>query len=168
MQPKARLHNKGFWFVDKRRKSGLTQAALAEQVGVARAYITQIERGTKWPSKPRLYAILAALDVPMSEAVDTLGLVPNDETDRFLRFTELLEEIAPHVPATRLAEFREMFASESDSHRWLGQFVTDKPLPAAPDGWMRLQDEDRRLVQRVVHRILDGYPEEATDGDAEA
>jgi len=91
--------------------------------------------------------------------------VESDEAERILRFTEFIEEFAPHIPQKRLAAFKRMFASDQDGYRWIGQFALSEPLPPAPDGWLRLSKEDRRLVQRFVKRLLDSYPEEATDGD---
>jgi transcriptional regulator with XRE-family HTH domain len=162
---KKLLHNYGPWFQAKRKKAGLTQKALGDAVGVDRSYIAQIELGNRWPVKPTLYAIFAAMGVPLDEALSQLNLVENDEAERILRFREMMEEVVPHVPEKRRKAFAQMFASDQDTYRWMGQWVLSEPLPAAPEGWMRLNKEDRRLVQRFVNRLLDSYPEEVLDGD---
>jgi transcriptional regulator with XRE-family HTH domain len=49
-----------------RQKKNLTQATLAERVGVHRIYIAQIEAGTKTPSLPTLAKLAKALGVPVT------------------------------------------------------------------------------------------------------
>lgn len=46
---------------DARNAAGLTQAQLAEAVGVSRVHITDYERGKKWPNVQRLVRICKAL-----------------------------------------------------------------------------------------------------------
>lgn len=46
-----------------RAKHGLTQAALAERVGVGTQYVSELERGTKTPSVATLDTIAAAFKV---------------------------------------------------------------------------------------------------------
>lgn len=162
---KKLLHHYGPWFQARRKKAGLTQKALAEAVGVDRSYIGQIEIGHRWPIKPTLYAIFAATGVPLEEALTQLKLVEHEEAERILRFREMMEKIVPHVPERERRAFAQMFASDQDTYRWMGQWALSEPLPAAPDGWMRLNKEDRRLVQRFVNRLLDSYPEEDLDAD---
>jgi transcriptional regulator with XRE-family HTH domain len=50
-----------------RRNSGLTQAQLAEKVGVATETISRMERGTAMPSLARLDRVAAALGYDMFE-----------------------------------------------------------------------------------------------------
>ncbi|MDZ4177871.1 MAG: helix-turn-helix transcriptional regulator [Coriobacteriia bacterium] len=163
--PGKQLHKYGPWFRNRRKVAELTQKALSEAVGVDRSYVAQIEAGSRWPSKPTLYAIFAAMGVPLAEALTELRLVENDEAERIILFTEFIEEIAPHVAPKRLAAFQEMFANDQERYRWVGQFALSEPLPPAPDGWIRLTKEDRRLVQRFVNRLLDSYPKEEPHAD---
>lgn len=161
-----RLHKFGWWFAAKRKDAGLTQKALAEAVDVDRSYIAQIENETRWPTKPRLFAIFAALGVPIGEGVKALNLKENDEAERILRFQEFVEEVGQNMDPTTAKRFADMFASDQEQYRWVGQFALAEPLPPAPEGWIRLNKEDRRLVQRVVNRLLDSYrEEEAEDAD---
>ena len=49
---------------EAREKSGMTQADLAEKVGVSVTYISSIERGISFPRGEVLVGILNALNVP--------------------------------------------------------------------------------------------------------
>jgi transcriptional regulator with XRE-family HTH domain len=53
-----------------RNKKKLTQAALAERVGVHRIYIAQIEAGTKIPSLATLAKLAKALHVPVTALLE--------------------------------------------------------------------------------------------------
>ena len=53
-----------------RKKKELTQAVLAERVGVHRIYIAQIEAGTKTPSLPTLAKLAKALGVRVTTLLD--------------------------------------------------------------------------------------------------
>jgi len=52
---------------DQRRRAGLTQAKLAERVGVTTETVSRLERGMVIPSLARLEAISAALGVELAE-----------------------------------------------------------------------------------------------------
>jgi DNA-binding XRE family transcriptional regulator len=52
-----------------RDERGLTAANLAERVGVARAFITQIETGAREASMATLRKLAKALDVPVAQLV---------------------------------------------------------------------------------------------------
>lgn len=52
---------------EARREAGITQQALAEQVGIAVETIGRLERGLQVPPLPRLEAIGAALGVELSD-----------------------------------------------------------------------------------------------------
>ena len=53
-----------------RKKKELTQAVLAERVGVHRIYIAQIEAGTKTPSLPTLAKLAKVLGVRVTALLD--------------------------------------------------------------------------------------------------
>jgi len=57
---------------NRRRKLGLTQAALAERVGMAQATICQIERGRHEPIPATARAIAAALGCRYSQRMEAL------------------------------------------------------------------------------------------------
>jgi len=66
---------------ERRRKLSLTQAQLAERIGVSTSFVTEIETSRKAPSFATIEKISAALDVPcwtfFCEDGDKL---PNDVT----------------------------------------------------------------------------------------
>lgn len=59
----------------RRMEAGITQEALAEQVGVARSMIAQIERGTKACS------MQLGLDIAKALGVDVMALYEDQEED---------------------------------------------------------------------------------------
>jgi len=160
----AQLHKHGSWFYSRRQDSGLTQAALAKRVGIDRTYIASIEAGKRWPAEETLYAILAALDVPKAEAITELQLFPDAEMDRALQLVDLLEEVATKVTPKQLGKLQRLLAT--DNGRLLGQLAISQGAPASPDGWERLTKEDRRLFQRMMNRVLNGYGDQPSVGDA--
>lgn len=83
------------WMRNRRRALGLTQAALAEQVGCALVTIRKIEQQTRRPS-PQLCALLA----------DQL-VIPAAQREAFLRLGrgEFLERMPPGPNFTTLPEF---------------------------------------------------------------
>ena len=54
---------------ETRRLLGLTQAELAERVGLAVETLSRLENGAAMTSLPRLYAVAAALEVDLHELV---------------------------------------------------------------------------------------------------
>lgn len=58
-----------------RKYRGLTQEQLAERIGIARSYLTKIERGTRRYDQPFLEAAAEAL---RCEPADIIRLDPND------------------------------------------------------------------------------------------
>lgn len=72
-----------------RKHLGLTQAALAQQVGLARTSLTNIERGQQQMQVHTLYALARALHVPVGT------LLPVDETAVDARISE---EVATRPP----------------------------------------------------------------------
>lgn len=167
MAQQTKIHKHGPWFSQQRIKAGLTQAALAERAGVSRAYVTQIETGSRWPSQETLYAILAVLNVPEREAIETLGLVENKDVERAIRFVEFVEKVRLKIGPKDLADFQRLFADDPEGARWLTRWVLTDQMPPAPEGWVLLDDEDRRLIQRHVNRLLALYGERTEAADAD-
>ena len=160
----AQLHKHGSWFYSHRLDRGMTQAALAKSVGIDRTYIASIEAGKRWPAEETLVAILAALGVTPEDAITELDLVPNAEVDRALQFVELLDELGSKVTPKQLDKLKKILGT--DSGRMLGQLAMSQGAPAAPEGWERLTKEDRRLFQRMMNRVLHGYGDQPSVGDA--
>lgn len=62
-----------------RKHRGLTQEQLAERIGIARSYLTKIERGTRRYDQPFLEAAAEALrcepgDIIMRDPTDPMGI----------------------------------------------------------------------------------------------
>jgi len=160
----TQVHKHGFWFQGKRMKLGMSQATLAKRVGVDRSYITQIESGNRWPAEPTLYRILAALGVGPRDAIETLGLVEDPDKARALRFVELVEAVGAEMTPAQNTELQELLSPDDDnSYRMLAQLAVAGGAAPSPDGWDRLDKEDRRLVQRIINRILDGYTDDTPE-----
>lgn len=53
-----------------RKKSGITQAELAEKIHVSQAMLCQIERGTKLPSLPLSVEIATALGCTVNDILE--------------------------------------------------------------------------------------------------
>jgi transcriptional regulator with XRE-family HTH domain len=155
----AKMHSHGEWFKERRNMHHLTQAQLAAMVSKDRSYIAQIEGGHRWPSEPVLFAVLNALNVPPAEAIERLDLVKNEDAEKFIRFAEFVEEVSANMPPERMREFKSFFSDRNDLLFAVGSLAAGEPLPPGPEGWHQLHAEDRRLVQRIVNRLLDSYPE---------
>ncbi|MDD4492842.1 MAG: helix-turn-helix transcriptional regulator [Eubacteriales bacterium] len=54
-------------FKEYREKKGLTQEQLAEKAGMSTIFISQMERGTTFPSSENLISILKVLDITANE-----------------------------------------------------------------------------------------------------
>ena len=75
-----------------RKKNGMTQAILAEIVGVDNETISRFERGTALPSLLRLFKIAQALEVGVGDLlVGASSLIPDAERI----FAGILDEINP-------------------------------------------------------------------------
>ena len=57
---------------DRRVKRGLSQEELADQSGLHRTYISQIERGLKSPTLATIYAIASALEEDAGNLISAL------------------------------------------------------------------------------------------------
>src|SRR4051812_6657841 len=96
---------------DQRRLAGLTQAQLAEKLGIATESLSRIETGAAVPSLGRVEAIASAIDIelielfrfrkrrtPESEAVDRLlWLVSRRRVSDIELVTEIAARIFEHT-----------------------------------------------------------------------
>ncbi len=55
-----------------RQRAGLSQAALAERVGISRVYVSQIERDAQVPSVDIAHRLAAALNVSILDLFDVI------------------------------------------------------------------------------------------------
>ena len=74
--------------IDARTRKGITQAELAEKIGVGRALISKYENGMISPTIAQLQKISDALEVPL------IRLIPLS-AERYLKTAS--EEVAPHI-----------------------------------------------------------------------
>lgn len=90
-----------------RQQCGLTQAALAEAVGVGQGHLARVERGARWLSLDGLYRVAGALGVPAAELVadsrdeptSDLALLVAGCTDRQAAVVrDLVLSLRRHVP----------------------------------------------------------------------
>lgn len=77
----ARLYSEvGLLIAFYRRKSRISQETLAEQIGLSRASITNIERGRQAVSLLQIYQFAGALGVPVHELLPAETVLPNEVT----------------------------------------------------------------------------------------
>lgn len=87
----------GEWLLRTRKKQGLTQAQLADRIGVSKQYISTLERDAPHgvtearptPSAKVVKKIATGLDAPESEALRAAGYYP-EESDIDPRQSQLL------------------------------------------------------------------------------
>lgn len=60
-------HQLGERIADARKRAGLTQAQVAERIGVARTTVVAIEKGERRPSNAEMVKLAAAVGVPVNE-----------------------------------------------------------------------------------------------------
>ncbi|MGV8084134.1 MAG: helix-turn-helix domain-containing protein [Coriobacteriia bacterium] len=159
----------GAFIARKRNEQGLTQAALADAVGIVRPYLAQIESGTRLPADDKVERLLVMLGSPMTEFInEVVGPKLTDEQRN--------AALALMAPAEMLAQNMspEAFLQLASQMQSLEQMAVNmnklapEPQPIGPEGWLELSKEDRRLVQRIVNRLLKTAEKEADDGDPDA
>jgi transcriptional regulator with XRE-family HTH domain len=85
-----------------RKHRGMTQAQLAELIGIARSYLTKIERGDRRYDQPTLEASAAALDCTPS---DLISRDPKETAE----MAALLESLTPDERLRALAMLKAAF-----------------------------------------------------------
>jgi transcriptional regulator with XRE-family HTH domain len=142
----------------------LTQAALAEAVGVSRPYLTQIENGTRLPSDEVMEKLVILAGIPMQEFIAMAGPALNGDQEQALRqllapWDALTQQMAPEQ---MLGLTQSMLSIEqmAEAMAKLGGMDTAQ---LGPEGWAELTKEDRRLVQRIINRLRAGTPEGGED-----
>lgn len=156
-------------FVAKHRQArGLSQASLAKAVGISRPYLTQIENGKRLPSDEKFMALLLALNASMEEFIREFltGEVPPDQLESMVVLVRGLDALQEHLTPEELTKVMEAQPTTEQMSASLAT-LGGLPAPPAPDGWIDLSAEDRRLVQRLVNRLLkDGNTaKETNDGN---
>lgn len=77
-----------------RESAGLTQAQLAERVGISTAFISRMERGQKMMKVHTLYVIAQALNVSCDALLNTVGPTAQLENIKFLLADQPSEYLA--------------------------------------------------------------------------
>ena len=130
----------GVWVRRARQEQGLSQRALADQSGLSRSYVCDIERGRgSEPSLTTLDKLAAALGVSRADLMRAAGLIDralvpreSDDERRLLSVYRDLSE-AGRLNIMRYARF-----IHQDEHAWTqASFVgetseTPRPVPQGP------------------------------------
>jgi putative transcriptional regulator len=153
----------------KREQLGMSQGALAKKVGISRPYLSQIESGHRAPSDEVVQRILVMLGSPMQEFAAEVAstLLTADQLNALNALFAPVEDMAALIEPADLLRLTEQAGSLEQMTQHLSRLSLD-PLPiGGPDGWLDLNAEDRRLVQRLVNRLRKTAPacEEDSDGD---
>lgn len=80
--------------LDSSRTGRMTQADLANAVGLERTSITNIEKGTQKVPLFSLYRICDALKVPLDELLPSMSAVQNESTQRVTDVQSIVNEQA--------------------------------------------------------------------------
>jgi transcriptional regulator with XRE-family HTH domain len=134
----------------KREVLGLSQTALARQVGIDRSHVSHIENGTKVASAETLKRIAVALGL---SAEDVLGVnMTQREHDMFEAATVLERKLREYLTPEQLDDICVSYRAAQNAEGAVLQ-AGNAPMAAGPDGWTELTKEDRRLVQTMVNRL---------------
>lgn len=139
-----------------REERGLSQAALAREVGISRPYLTQIENGARLPSDTTAMKIMAALDISwesfMTEHLQ--GILSDDQLMSLGHLTRSYDVLQQFLSPEQLETLADSYGSFEQLDASLRN-LQGEPMPPGPEGWLELSKNDRRLVQRLVNRLRD-------------
>lgn len=142
---------RGLWIATKRERLGISQGALAERVGVDRSHISHIESGRKKASAELLGKIISALDLPVEELLgDEATQVEKALICAAFNFQKKLCEYLTLEQVTEIMQYIEQM---NEAQAALMSYVKSEPMPAGPEGWLNLSDNDKKLVQRIINRL---------------
>ena len=134
----------------RREELGLSQAALARQVGVDRSHVSHIENGTKVASAETLKRVAVVLGL---SAEDVLGTdMTQREHDMLEAATALERKLREYLTPEQLDDICDSYRAAQKAEGAIPQ-GGGEPMAAGPDGWADLAKEDRRLVQTMVNRL---------------
>ena len=155
----------GHYIGQKRDALGFSQAALAEAVGRSRPYITQIENGKRSPSEETLQRIFSALGITLEQAAQDLLADEMDEQQyASVQYAFRVKAwMDANLTPEQQAEFSALVLDAEGFQASLA--LAGQTLPPGPAGWLNLTEQDRRLIQRLVNRLLGSSRQEAPDAD---
>jgi transcriptional regulator with XRE-family HTH domain len=157
----------GQFIARHREQRGLTQAALAEAVGISRPYLAQIVGGKRLPSDDVTERLLILSGASMQDFMrDVLGSALTEDQHAALGalltpWDSMSEQLTPEQ---MLALSRDFMSAEQMGAA-LGK-LSGLEAQFGPEGWSELDKEDRRLVQRLINRLRKNA-EGPTDGQEE-
>lgn len=144
----------GHFVAKKRDEKRLSQAVVADAVGISRPYLAQIENG-RLPSDEVMQGILLVLGVRMAEFIeDNLrGRVPDEQVDALKNLMEPYDALSEHMEPKTLLDTLKQTTSMERIVENLAPF-SDTDFDFGPKGWSELNKTDRALVQRIINRLL--------------
>lgn len=140
MQDKPRIT---IYLRDLRKRRGLTQEALASQLGISRQALIALEQGANAPSLPLVFRIARYFDLSLD---DMFGVAPQK------RGVSMPQELVPFSP---LREMREALDRLMDDNFTMGSSVPARAVPA-----INVHQTDKAFV---IEAHLPGYKEGDVD-----
>ena len=147
----------------KREELGITQKTLADWVKISRPYLAQIEAGTRKPADTTLIKTMSVLGLSYKDLI-TVEPSQNEKAVLDLTFT-LFEKLGEYLTEVQLAEIVSLLINAQEAAEASQAIMQSDPIQAGPDGWVMLSNEDRRLMQRIVNRLLKKEGEEIWQED---
>ena len=141
----------GLLIATKRESLGISQGALAKKVGVDRSHISHIEKGSKKASAELLGRIVSALDLPVEELLgEEANQMEKALVGAAFNFQKKLNEYMTLEQVTEIMQYIEQM---NEAQAALMSYVKNEPMPAGPEGWLNLSDNDKKLIQRIINRL---------------
>lgn len=153
MHDSARLG--GLFIARHRVAKGLSQTALAAAVGISRPYLSQIESGAREPSEEVLMRLMVTLGASFEEFVREIAPADMDpaQIEAMVTLLQPMQALQEGLPTEALLNTLKAIPTDAQMMGALAQ-LGGLELPPGPAGWLDLSEEDRRLVQRFVNRLL--------------
>lgn len=130
-----------------RKKAGMTQAALAEKLGISYVNISQLEKDQRNPKLETLQRIAAALGTSIS------NLLPPDnywEDEDGIGHTE--PQVVEHEGPLQRAEVVERSATPEELEALLAKLQDGKPLLLSPDKLAKLKATPKEQVAAALEK----------------
>ena len=131
-----------------RKKAGMTQAALAEKLGISYVNISQLEKDQRNPKLETLQRIAKALGVSIS------NLLPPDnywEDESGIGHTE--PQVVEHEGPLQRAEVVERSATPEELEALLAKLQDGKPLLLGPDELAKLKSTPKEQIAAALDEV---------------
>lgn len=86
--------------------NNLSQAELAEKAGISINFLSELERGHKWPRAETLAGISGALNIPIAELFQSEGDVSDKSKEIMARFSGDLSRMVSQAIETVCRQYR--------------------------------------------------------------